>query len=453
MAYVPGYQHDIFISYAHGDDRDWINRLLDRLKPAIKRRLGLEADVWIDEDSLRKTRDFRKEIPDSVRSSALFLFLPSPTYIRSPYCVSEECRAFEETLPARRARFTVAEFTNEQFALRCPILPVEKNRHWKLFEGLTDIPFCNEADTFAIGTPEFETSFRKLTGELVTLLERLRNHSTSVFLYPLDPGPDLAEVRKALVDELSAKSYRILPESMVSFPDEMRESSLSVFLLGGSYDETAAELTEIASGQGKPWVLWRSPAAEQKAAPEQFGFCRYLEQLDSDKKTYLNASITPAKLKEEVLALLRPDPRALPTIPGKPRVYLIYNSRDRAEAGNAGLIAFHYRKEFHFDHPDDPGQHTLRLTGSDGVLLIWGNAGEDWCAREFEALIQSPRRADAKGLCLFDPKETKTAVLAQIRRSENLRELYVAEQFGRFEPARLETFFNPIRRRSQTGQA
>jgi hypothetical protein len=453
MAYVPGYQHDIFISYAHGDDRDWINRLLDRLKPAIKRRLGVEANIWIDADSLRKTRDFRKEIPDSVKSSAVFLLFPSPTYIRSPYCVSEECRAFQEALAARRVRFTIAEFTNEQFALRCPILPVEKNKHWKLFEGLTDVPFCNQADTYSIGSLEFETSFRRLTGELVALLERMRNHSTSIFLYPLDPGPDLEETRKALADELSAKSYRVLPESMVNFPDELGEASLSVFLLGESYDETAAELAEIANGRGKPWVVWRSPAAEQKAAPEQIGFCRYLEQLDSAKKTYLNASITLAKLKEEVLALLRPDPLASTAPPDKPRVYLIYNSRDRAEAGNAGLIAFHYRKEFHFDHPDDPGQHTLRLAGSDGVLLIWGSADEDWCAREFEALIQAPRRADAKGLCLFDPKETKAAVLAQIRASEHLRDLYVAEQFGRFEPARMETFFNPIRRRSKAGQA
>src|ERR1700704_1266442 len=109
MAYVPGYDHDIFISYAHGDDREWINRLLDRLKPAIKRRLGVEANIWIDDDSLRKSRDFRQEIPNCLRSSAVFLFLPSPTYIRSPYCVSEECRAFEEILPTRRARFTTPE--------------------------------------------------------------------------------------------------------------------------------------------------------------------------------------------------------------------------------------------------------------------------------------------------------------------------------------------------------
>jgi hypothetical protein len=39
MAFVPGFDHDALISYAHGDDRDWINRFLDPLEPAPSRPL------------------------------------------------------------------------------------------------------------------------------------------------------------------------------------------------------------------------------------------------------------------------------------------------------------------------------------------------------------------------------------------------------------------------------
>src|SRR5215470_11079489 len=212
MAYVPGYEFDVFISYAHGDDRAWINRFLDRWKPAINQRLGAEANIWIDDDNIRSTRDFQRQIPEAVRSSAIFLFLPSPSYVRSIYCVFEECRAFQETLAVRRARFSTNDFADEQFALRCPILPVEGNEHWQLFEGLTDIPFCNDVDTFAIGSPEFKTSFSKVTGEVVALLKRMRNHSTPVFLYPPNPGPDLREAYKALSDELAVRNYRLLPD-------------------------------------------------------------------------------------------------------------------------------------------------------------------------------------------------------------------------------------------------
>src|SRR5688572_10784081 len=159
MGYVPGYVHDIFVSYAHGDDRAWINRLVDRLEPALKQRLGIKASIWIDEEALRRSRDFSAEIPDSVQSSAIFLLLASPSYIRSDYCVRNECGVFEKTITDRRTRFAAANFANDLFALRCLILPVDGNEHWSLFPGLTDIAFCNESEAFAAGSTEFETSF------------------------------------------------------------------------------------------------------------------------------------------------------------------------------------------------------------------------------------------------------------------------------------------------------
>lgn len=445
MSYVPGFEHDVFISYAHGDDRDWINRLVDRLEPALTQRLGIKTRIWVDDAELRKSRDFAREIPDSVRSSAVFLFLPSPTYIRSRYCIDQECRIFEATIAGKRARFAAASFANDLFALRCPLLPVDGNEHWSLFPGLTDIAFCDESGTFAFGGPEFETSFGRLLGELVGLLKRMRNHSTSVFVYPPHPGPDLQDVHTTLVAELAAHSYRVLPDRTVNLADQLREASLSVFLLGQDYDEAAGELADIAAGQaGKPWVVWCSADVE-KAAAEQVGFAAYVEQLDSAAKTYLNPGILPAKLKEEVLGLLRPDPRALPETQGKPRVYLVYNARDLVEKKNAALISYHFRKEIHFEHPNDPAQHTLRLSHSDGVLLIWGNAGEDWCSREFLEIVQTARGPEAHGLCLFDPKETKTAAVQEIRKK--FRDLYIGEQFGRFDPARLAVFLTPLMRR------
>jgi len=443
MAYVPGYQYDVFISYAHGDDRDWINRLLDQLRLRLKHKLGIAPDIWIDEDALRESRDFSREIPDSVRSSAVFLLLPSPTYIRSQYCI-HECEVFKGTIPGRRSRFGAA-FANELFALSCPMHPVDNDEHRSIFPGLTDIAFCDDSDTFQIDSPEFEPTLRRLVGALVGLLKRLRNQSTAVFLYPSHPGSELQAAHKALVAELSAQSYRILPDRNVNLPDQIREASLSVFLLGTNYEDDAKELAEIAAARkDMPWVVWRSPAADQTASPEQAGFCAYLEQLDSATKTYLDPGIVAAKLKEEVFSLLRPDPRAIPKGEGKPRVYLIYNSRDHAEVRNAGLISLYFKKDIHFDHPNDPGQHTIRLSCSDGVLLVWGNADEEWCSREFAEMVQSARTSKARGLCVFDPAENKTLVVQQIRSAFN--DLYVSEEYGKFDPARLETFFNPLLR-------
>lgn len=449
MTYTPGYSHDIFVSYAHGDDRAWIATFVERLNTELDRRLGIKTEIWIDKDDNRATRDFTKEIPDSVRASAVFLLLPSPTYIRSAYCVDEECRIFASLLEQRRAQFSASTFANELFALRCPILAVDDNEHWKLFEGLTDIPFYGESGTLSMGSAEFSHSFGRLVDELCGLLKRMRNHSTAVFVYPPRPGPDVADVRLSLVAELTARSYRVLPDRNVSLQGQLRESALSVFLLGEQYDEVAAQLVDIAaSDAGKPWVVWCSPTID-RAAADQVGFSAHVEQLEAPTKTYLSPRTLTAKLKEEVLGLLRPGAQARTPSDGKPRVYLVYNARDLNERKNAGLISYSFRREFHFDHPDDPAQHSKRLTGSDGVLLIWGNADQEWCEREFLEIVQTARDRDARGLCVFDPKETKLQALDEIRRSFGEQgRFFISEEYGKFDPARLESFFSALRRRA-----
>ena len=42
VAFVPGFEHDIFISYCHGDDRAWIRGFYEMLKSALKEQLGVE---------------------------------------------------------------------------------------------------------------------------------------------------------------------------------------------------------------------------------------------------------------------------------------------------------------------------------------------------------------------------------------------------------------------------
>ena len=447
MAFVPGFQHDVFVSYAHGDDRKWVEAFVSRLQADLDDKLGSATQIWLDAEDNRPSRDFSREIPAAVQSSAVFLLLASPTYIRSAYCVDVECKMFAGTLDQRRGRFTAAEFANEQFALRCPILPIDNNDHWALFPGLTDIAFADAGGTFALDTADFKRSFGRLVGELADLLKRRRNHSTAVFLYPPSPGGDLTEAQAVLTAELTARSYRVLPDKRVKLQEQLREAALTVFLVGEQYDENAGELVELAAAQKRPWVVWCAPSVEN-AAVDQVGFHAHIEQLDSAAKTYLKPGILPAKLKEEVLALLKPPERPPVDTSDRPSVYLVYNARDAAERKNAGIISYTFRKEIHFEHPDNPAEHTRRLAHSDAVLLVWGNADEEWCSREFLEIIQASRRPEANGLCVFDPREPKTGAIAEIRKSFG-DHLYIGEQFGPFNAAVLEPFFTPLRRRTQ----
>ncbi len=165
MPFVPGFENDVFISYAHGDDRDWINRFLDRLGPALNRLLPGVA-LWVDKDDLRKSRNFEQDIPESLAASAVLISLVSPTYIERPYCVQQEYRRFAAQAAARKQpsqRFCTPEFSADLFGLRCPILPLPDDSYRNaIFPGATDISFCDDISTYSITSPEFENSFRTL---------------------------------------------------------------------------------------------------------------------------------------------------------------------------------------------------------------------------------------------------------------------------------------------------
>lgn len=452
MAFVPGFDHDVFISYAHGDDRNWIDRLLDRLNPVLSRVLP-GADIWIDKDDLRKSRDFEKDIPAALQSSAVLISLVSPTYIDRPYCVREECRRFTELVAARKLpgqRFAAPEFSADLFGFRCPILPIADKAYWSLIPGATDISFCRDDDfePFPIGSGPFENQFALLCRELIPLLQRLRNHCTPVLLYPRHPSPELVEPHSALTRELNARSYLVLPDNELDPSTHVARCELLVLLLGARYDENMRPLLKAIKDLDKPVVAWPSLALENSGDLLQRGLFQDLLQLASSRKTVLSPAITPEKLKAEVFARLNPRDNIALAAGGKPRVYIIYDPSQNTDKNNAGKIAYAYQDEFYFEYSDTPRQDNARLTQSEGVLLVWGSSAEEWCAQEFDRLVRSANQARSRALCLFDPKESKIALADQIRGKFPIS---VAEQFGPFDPARLEPFFNPIRRADPPG--
>jgi hypothetical protein len=447
MAYVPGYQYDIFVSYAHGDDRTWIRNFAELLTFSLKEQLGVEPKVWIDKGTLESATDFRKEIPQSVLKSALFLLLPSTLYVQSRYCVEVECAAFEATVAEKRRRFNIDEFRNQLFAFRAPILPVEENEHWQLFQGLTDYKFHDGNFRLPIvPNGEFEVEFRRLVSDMTRLLKRMRNHSTRVFLYPRDPGADIAEAHRLLKNELIDHGYRVLPESLLFLEQRMHESELAIFLLGNGYDERIRELMEaIARRQERPWVVWESPAARATSMQDQrMLLARVSDKLASPQQRYFISKIRPDQLKREVMELLKPSARIVSAPNGKRRIALVYDDRKRQELANASDIRFRWDREFEFELPGAglPPQ----VTGSDGVLLVWGRADETWCSSQFQHLNGF---AAIKGLCVFDPD--KRVIVQRIRQSVG-KAWHISEHYGQFDPNRLDPFFELLRHVTAVGR-
>lgn len=440
MVYVPGFENDVFVSYAHGDDRAWIREFSESLASALKEQLGVDPTVWIDKETLDKSQDYRKEIPQSVLASALFLILASPSYVQSRYCVEMECRAFERTIDRKREQFNNSEFRNELFTFRSTILPVDNNEHWELIEGAADYEFHDGVQRLSRSKAKFKVAFRELVRDASSLLKRMRNHRTPVFLYPRDPGAGIVQAHHMLKNELIGHGYRVLPDSLLQMKQRMHESALAVFLLDQGYDPHMLELMQAMANQEKKlWVVWESPAALATTNQDQkMLLARVDQRLKSSLRRYFDSKIRPDQLKREVMDLLKPEAGVVSAPSAKRRVALICDGQRREELANASDIRYRWGSEFDFTLPSE--DLLPRTAGSDAVLLVWGRAEESWCSDQFERLSAS---AAAKGLCVFDPE--KHGAVQQIRESLVGAQWHISEHYGRLEPTRLEPFFEPLR--------
>jgi hypothetical protein len=98
MAFIPGYEHDVFVSYAHVDDRPfidaaagqerssgWVSTLVRHLKNELAQKVGRSdaVSVWFDSNNLRGNHKLTDEIAARLAHAASFVAILSPGYIAS----------------------------------------------------------------------------------------------------------------------------------------------------------------------------------------------------------------------------------------------------------------------------------------------------------------------------------------------------------------------------------
>jgi hypothetical protein len=108
MSFIPGYEHDIFISYAHVDDQPfiagaglehssgWVSTLVHHLKNELAQKIGRSdaVSVWFDSHNLRGNHQLTDEIAARLERVALFVAVLSPGYVASQWC-QDEARLFK----------------------------------------------------------------------------------------------------------------------------------------------------------------------------------------------------------------------------------------------------------------------------------------------------------------------------------------------------------------------
>ena len=99
MGFVPGYENDIFISYAHNDNLAvnavcWVERLHENLENRLPQLLGKRPAIWRDR-RLDSADLIDGQLDARINTSAILLAILSPSYFESKWCAWERKKFIE----------------------------------------------------------------------------------------------------------------------------------------------------------------------------------------------------------------------------------------------------------------------------------------------------------------------------------------------------------------------
>jgi hypothetical protein len=286
MAFVPGFEHDVFISYAHFDNEPdtqeirWVSRFQADLKVALRQRLGAEPNLFFDNRNLQN--QFLQELTDNARRAAAFVAIMSPSYMKREWTIKEleafhasgneqnrlvpvellpvlESECHPHLLQVKRAPFYWKDPLEEDIALKL----TPKFNPDKYEQRLQGLAHRIEALLRSIRdrTPKPAETKGPLTGETI-LLAQVTN--------------DLYDERDQIIAYLNQFGARILPEAdykqggpefAAAFTADLAQAGLFVQLLGPYRSNRPPDLHGDGSSEPKSYAQFQYDAAKASGKP------------------------------------------------------------------------------------------------------------------------------------------------------------------------------------------
>jgi hypothetical protein len=119
MSYVPGFENDVYVSYARADDdpdpfgQHFVSNLVHDLGIVLAQRLGVKPKIFYSAQHIRPNDDFHETLDHAERTSAIFLAVLSPSYVMRPYTL-RELSIFNELAPDGRRIVAVEAYPWEK---------------------------------------------------------------------------------------------------------------------------------------------------------------------------------------------------------------------------------------------------------------------------------------------------------------------------------------------------
>ena len=284
------FTYDIFISYAHlddrspfGDEKGWIDLLHERLSVMVSQALGYELSIWRDGHNLQGNDLLQGAIGEGITQSLLLVPVISPRYVQSDWC-NREMAAFHAAEPPPQA--AAPGFRSRVFkVLKTPLPKHLEKLEPEQIRSLVGYKFFGEDDTEFSSDPKdksYWTMLQRLVSDITKTLTELKYSSNSQPAAVATPAPslvgyapvkpaasavvapnganvaklvylaettsDLAKERELVRDELRQRGHGVLPEQKLPL-EEMKQTeeavraalahcALSVHLVGTRYGST-----------------------------------------------------------------------------------------------------------------------------------------------------------------------------------------------------------------------
>ena len=214
MPYVPGFEYDLFISYASGDNetdavaefaatvgKHISDNLVNCFSPQEKIRIYFDRERLATQTAV----NWEEHLRTAASSSAILVPLLSPNYLSSHYCSKERDWFSTQSHVGRTCPFAVGGW-----------LPVGQNPVPREFEKAQRHPAG--PSWLGLLPPEERTrSAREFALKLRDALVGMRGSAGAVFL---GPGEGRGEAtRSRLRDELEKSGHRVTPDADFVFED------------------------------------------------------------------------------------------------------------------------------------------------------------------------------------------------------------------------------------------
>jgi hypothetical protein len=432
MALVPGFEYDIFISYAHvdnaafpGQDSGWIQAFYDNLNLMLAKRFGRMGmiKIWWDSKKLDGSVLFDNSIETGIKKSAIIICLNSPGYMQSPWCQKELNTFFQKAQTEK----TGLKVSDRSRIIHVLLNNIPKTEWPEELNGTTGFPFHDAKEKDDLGdpvetlSPDFKTQMQNLRDAVWNLLKdfekdeilSINQPETKVVkdddaftIYLGEVADTLRTPRKRVVAELEKQGFNVItgippPDEAEAHEQATKEAvdkaQLAVHFLDEYPGREIAGIpelwypqkqTEISLSSGTKNMIW-VPAETDFSTIEEEKYKLFLENLENGKasaKTYEFVRGSKSTIAQEIIDFalqIKAKQHQKKVEKGPLSVLLDTHFNDQLYALDLSRTLLENQiQPFINPQEDDPGKNINllgeRISQVRKLIFLYGNVSKEW---------------------------------------------------------------------------